>query len=289
MKHNSDFNLLIVDDEKFNIEIVAAYLKEEEYKLFFALNAQAVMQTIRKQSIDLILLDINMPDIDGFKICTLLKSNLKTKDIPIIFLTAHNDVDYISRAFAVGGVDYINKPFNAIELLARVKTHLQNKIYLEDIKDKQSKLAQLSITDSLTQLHNTLFFEAQIKSKLANNKAFWVIFIKINNFDKINNLYGFDTSNKLIKKFSQLLKDACISKSIVAKLYGVHFAMLIKDYDKKTILNIKTQLFKSHLASKELYKILNYSIAILHVKKPISLNHIYKNLQNSLKNSKDEY
>jgi len=289
MKSNSNFNILIVDDEKFNIEIVAAYLKEVHYKLSFALNAQAVMQTVSKKSIDLILLDINMPDVDGFQICTMLKSESKTKDIPIIFLTAHNDVDYISRAFELGGVDYINKPFNSTELLARVKTHLQNKTYLEDIKNKQSKLAQLSITDPLTKLHNTLFFESQIKTKLKNEKPFWIIYVKIYNFDKVNDLYGFNTSNKIIQKFSKLLADACVAKSILARLYGVNFAMITKDYDEKTIANIKSQLFKNYRASKELYNVFNYSVAILHVKNPTTLDNIYKNLQNSLKNSKDEY
>ena len=289
MKLNSDFSILIVDDEKFNIEIVAAYLKEEHYKLSFALNAQAVMKTVSSGSVDLILLDINMPDVNGFQICTMLKSEPKTKDIPIIFLTAHNDLDYISRAFEVGGVDYINKPFNSIELLARVKTHLQNKAYLEDIKNKQSKLAQLSITDPLTKLYNTLFFESQVKTKLKNEKPFWIIYVKIYNFEKVNDLYGFNTSNIIIKKFSKLLTDACVSKSIIARLYGVNFALIIKDYDEKTIQNIRNQLFKNYLASRELYNVINYSAAILHVKKTTTLDSIYKNLQHSLKNSKDEY
>ena len=289
MRHNSDFNILIVDDEAFNIEIVGAYLKEAEYKLFFALNAKTVLKVVNKNSIDLILLDINLPDIDGFKVCTMLKANSKTKDIPIIFLTAHNDVEYISRAFEVGGVDYINKPFNSVELLARVKTHLQNRVYLEEIKDKQSRLAQLSITDSLTQLHNRLFFESQIKSKINNKKSFWVIYVKINNFDKINNLYGFATSNKIVKRFAKLLTDSSVSKSIVARLYGVHFAILVKDYDERTIINIENQLFRNHLESKDLHEIMRYSIAIEHIKEPISLNNIYKKLQNSLKNSKNEY
>ena len=72
-------------------------------------------------------------------------------------------------------------------------------------------------------------------------------------------------------------------------MYGVNFALIIKDYDEKTIQNIKSQLFKNYLASKELYNIINYSVAILHLKKPTTLDNIYKNLQHSLKNSKDEY
>lgn len=289
MKQNSDFHILIVDDEKFNIEIVAAYLKEAQYKLSFALNAQAVLQTVSTKSIDLILLDINMPDVDGFQICAMLKSEEKTKDIPVIFLTAHNDVDYIRRAFELGGVDYINKPFNSTELLARVKTQLQNRAYLEDIKSKQSKLAQLSITDPLTKLYNTLFFESQIRTKLKSEKPFWVIYVKIYNFDKVNELYGFNTSNRVIKKFSKLLTEACISKSIIARLYGVNFAMIVKDYDEKIIQNIKRELFQKYLASKDLYNVFNYSIAIFHVNRPTTLDKIYKNLQNSLQNSKDEY
>ena len=121
MKTNNNFNILIVDDEKFNIELAAIYLKEEGYQLFFAMNAEVVMQNIATKNIDLILLDINMPGKDGFEVCRILKSETKTKDIPVIFLTSKTDIDSISRAFKVGGVDYINKPFNSIELLARVR------------------------------------------------------------------------------------------------------------------------------------------------------------------------
>jgi len=287
MKSNENYNILIVDDEKFNIELVAAYLKEEKYKLSYALNAQGVLKAVEQKRIDLILLDINMPNVDGLRVCRMLKSKPKTQDIPIVFLTAYNDVDYISRAFEAGGVDYINKPFNSVELLARVKTHLQNRAYLEDIKEKQSKLAQLSITDPMSKLHNMLFFESQIKTKLKHEKPFWILYIKIENFDKVNSLYGFHTSNKILKKFAEILQTSCVSKSIVARLYGVHFAMLIKDYDAKTIQNIEKQIFQHHRSSKDIYSIINYSIAIEHINKPTTLENIYKLLQNSLKNAKD--
>jgi len=283
MNSNNIPHILIVDDEKFNIEIVAAYLKEEKYKLSFALNAQGALKTVSKLKIDLILLDISMPEVDGFKVCAMLKSESKTKDIPIIFLTAHNDIEYIQKAFEVGGVDYINKPFNSVELLARVKTHLQNKTYLEEIKVKQSKLAQLSITDSLTKLNNSLFFETQIKSKLNHKKPFWVMYVKINNFEKINNLYGFHTSNSIVKKFAQLLMDTAISKSIVARLYGVSFAVIIKDYNDDTIDDMIKSLFQKYKKSKDLADIFNYSISMVHVDKPTTLDAIYKNLRTSLK------
>ena len=276
-------HILIVDDEKFNIEIVAAYLKEEKYKLSFALNAQAVLRTLSKIKIDLILLDISMPDVDGFEVCAMLKSESKTKDIPIVFLTAHNDIDYIQKAFEAGGVDYINKPFNSVELLARVKTHLQNKTYLEEIKDKQSKLAQLSITDPLTKLYNSFFFETQIKAKLKHQKPFWVMYVKINNFEKINTLFGMQRSNNIIKKFAQLLSESSIAKSVVARLYGVNFAVIIKDYDEKSIDDMIKRLFQEYRKSKDLADIFHYSSTVLHVDKPTTLEDIYKTLQSNLK------
>jgi len=287
MKSNENYNILIVDDEKFNIEIVAAYLKEENYKLSYALNAQGVLQAVDQNKIDLILLDINMPNVDGLRVCKMLKSKPKTQDIPVVFLTAYNDVDYISRAFEAGGVDYINKPFNSVELLARVKTHLQNRMYLEEIKEKQSKLAQLSITDALTKLSNTLFFESQIRTKLKNKKPFWVIYVKIENFDKINTLYGFYTSNKILKKFANILQSSSVPKSVVARLYGVHFAILMKDYDEKVIQNVKKKLFKNCRESKDIHNVINYSSATTHIEKPIPLENIYKILQKTLKNVKD--
>jgi len=283
MKSNEDCNILIVDDEKFNIEIVAAYLKEEKYNLSYALNAQGVLKAVAQKQIDLILLDINMPNVDGLEICAMLKSEQKTKDIPIVFLTAYNDVDYISRAFEAGGVDYINKPFNSVELLARVKTHLQNRIYLEEIKEKQSKLAQLSITDPLTKLHNTLFFESQVKTKLKHEKPFWIIYIKMENFEKLNALYGLNTANKIIKKFAKILEDAAIAKSIVARLYGVGFAMIVKDYDKKTIHNIEKEIFKNYREAKDIAELFTYSVATLHIQKPTTMTNIYKTLMNKIK------
>jgi diguanylate cyclase (GGDEF)-like protein len=288
MKTNNQFNILIVDDEKLNIELAAAYLKEEGYKLSFSLNAEAVMRNILKKDIDLILLDINMPQKDGFEVCRMLKSESSTKDIPIIFLTAQTDIEYITKAFEVGGVDYINKPFNGVELLARVKTHLQNRAYLEDIKDKQSRLAQLSITDSLTKLHNSLYFDTKILEKLKDEKHFWIVYVKFNNFDKINELYGFHASNKILKKFATILKESTNAKSITARLYGASFAILLKDYDKKTITDISNNLFTNYRKEKELNHIVNYSLIILHNKKQTTLDIIYKKLQTNAQNLKND-
>lgn len=293
MDKASDFHILVVDDEKLNIELAAIYLQEVGYKVSFALNAKAAIESVMKLPIDLILLDINMPQKDGFEVCKLLKNDKKSKDIPVVFLTAQTDIDYISKAFEVGGIDYISKPFNSIELKARVKTHLQTVSNLNEIKEKQSKLAQLSITDPLTKLHNALYLDTQIKSYANRKEAFWLVYIKIDRFDKINQIYGFNGGDKIIKSFANLLSDVSYSNAIVVRLYGTSFGVLMKDYDIQEIKNFYEKLFKKHMKDKKSSNIFSFSTLFYNVKDPtLPINSIYKKVQESMQrveNSDDKF
>jgi two-component system, sensor histidine kinase and response regulator len=132
-------SILIVDDVSKNIQVLATYLKQEGYKLNFAQNGQEALKHAQRQPFDLILLDIMMPEMDGFEVCRQIKKNKTTSDIPIIFITAKSDIESVTRSFEAGGVDYITKPFNGAELIARVKTHL-------NLKDKEMKLMELNET-----------------------------------------------------------------------------------------------------------------------------------------------
>ncbi len=122
---DNNFNVLIVDDVVENIQVAMNVLKEENYNLSFALNGEEALSLIKDTGFDLILLDIMMPVMDGFSVCKNLKADDFTKDIPIIFLTAKTDIESISKGFELGAVDYITKPFNPDELLARTRTHLE--------------------------------------------------------------------------------------------------------------------------------------------------------------------
>ena len=125
--------ILIVDDTPTNIDILIEYL-EIDYELLIAVDGLNALEILKKETPDLILLDIMMPKMDGFTTCTEIKKDSLKKDIPIIFLTAKSDMDSLSRGFEVGSVDYITKPFNSIELKARIKTHLKLKNYQENLE-----------------------------------------------------------------------------------------------------------------------------------------------------------
>ncbi|MPQ76475.1 response regulator [Hydrogenovibrio sp. JE_KL2] len=122
---NDRYHILIVDDVSENIQVAMNILKEGNYQFSFALNGEKALALVEENDFDLILLDIMMPGLNGFEVCSRLKRNPMTSDIPVIFLTAKVDIDSISQGFKLGAVDYITKPFHAEELIARVKNHLE--------------------------------------------------------------------------------------------------------------------------------------------------------------------
>ena len=116
--------ILIVDDTPANIQTLTATLKEKGYQISVALNGKQALDVLARVQPDLILLDVMMPEMDGFETCERIKASERWSQIPIIFLTAKTETADIVRGFELGAVDYVAKPFNAHELLARVHTHL---------------------------------------------------------------------------------------------------------------------------------------------------------------------
>ncbi len=123
----SDFTILIVDDVPKNIQVLGSILRPLGYNVEFATNGRQAIQWVRENNFDLVLLDIMMPEISGFEVCEEIRKIERYSDIPVIFLTAKTDGESIVKGFELGAQDYVTKPFEANELLARVKTHLQLK------------------------------------------------------------------------------------------------------------------------------------------------------------------
>ncbi len=137
--------ILIVDDVQMNLELMKEILSEQGYQIATAINGKSAIAKAKAHKFDLILLDVVLPDIDGFEVCTHLKSNHQTQETPIIFLTAKKEKDSIIKGFQLGAVDYIPKPFSKEELLARVNLHLTLRRTQEELifsKDKAEAAAK---------------------------------------------------------------------------------------------------------------------------------------------------
>ncbi len=144
MNNNNSPLILIVDDVPKNIQVVGNILREEGYRIAYALDGTTALELVNNNNFDLILLDVMMPEMDGFTLCSKIKEIDRYKDIPVIFLTAKNDHASLLKGFEIGGVDYVTKPFRARELLVRVNTHVRNKTEHQMLVESVSEFQNMS-------------------------------------------------------------------------------------------------------------------------------------------------
>lgn len=195
-----DLTILVVDDNQENLKVVSNILRSEGYKLALALGGKEALMILKEIKVDLILLDIMMPEMNGYELCTKIKSNENWQQIPVIFLTAKNQMDDLIKSFEVGGVDYLTKPFQREELLVRVRNHLELKVSREKILDMirerdklYSKIAH-DIRSPLSGINQTLD---------AIDQGY--IDVKSNDFEEIINDLS-DTTKTTFKMLNNLLE-----------------------------------------------------------------------------------
>ncbi|MCK5680372.1 diguanylate cyclase [bacterium] len=211
--------ILIVDDSKINIDILLELLGDD-YDLLVALDGESAISAALGDDIDLILLDVVMPLMDGFQACRKLKEDPETKDIPVIFITAKSDENSIEEAYDVGGLDYVAKPFKPKELLARVKTQIRLKFLIEHLE-------YISSYDSMTGIYNRRkFFELSELKFQARQEDLFAVMFDIDRFKSINDRYGHPFGDKVIKSVTETISGFCSSESVFGRIGGEEFAIV---------------------------------------------------------------
>lgn len=234
MIKNSKKTILIVDDTKINIDILIELL-DDTYDVIVSLGAKRALEIVEETAVDIILLDILMPDINGYDVCRILKTKDSTKNIPVIFITANTDEESIDLAYQVGGIDYITKPFKALELLARVKTQLNMQSLLEELEESHNELKLLASQDHMTKLYNRRYFEDISVSILdlakRNKKYFSVLMLDIDKFKNINDTYGHQIGDEVIIALANVLKSTNRKSDITCRFGGEEFLILLPETD----------------------------------------------------------
>jgi diguanylate cyclase (GGDEF)-like protein len=236
--------ILIVDDNPKNLQVLGNILREKDYKTAVAKNGQEAMKVVEKKLPDLILLDIMMPDMDGFEVCRRLKAQEATQNIPVIFISALTHTSEKIKGFKAGGVDYITKPFQDEEVFARVKNHLELKFSREELKLSYQKLQDAyrdldlaARTDSLTRLSNRrdiiekMEYEKQRFER--NKKPFSLVLSDIDNFKAVNDRYGHDCGDFILVSAANLMRSTVRKQDTVARWGGEEFLLLLPETDLK--------------------------------------------------------
>lgn len=230
--------ILIVDDTPVNLEIAGKTLEKENYDLYIADSGPTALDLIEKIDFDLILMDIMMPEMDGFETFQQIRRNEKHKNIPVIFLSAKVDIEDVIKGLEMGGVDYIRKPFNELELKARVQTHVELKKTREELeqKNKSLRLAYKKIeiaatTDPLTKLINRRemikFMDYEKKKYHRNKQSFSIIIGDVDFFKRINDSYGHNVGDSVLIKVAEILKSTVRKQDSVCRWGGEEFMLLL--------------------------------------------------------------
>ena len=218
--------ILVVDDVPLNVDILVELL--DEYDISVALDGKSALDIMSQEPIDLVLLDIRMPEMDGFEVCREIKKIEGKRDVPILFITAESDESSIIRGFEEGGVDFVTKPFLPQELRARVRTHLSLR---ENIKE----LEFLATRDSMTgALNRRALFERGTKMlECANSEAspFSAMMLDLDRFKNINDTLGHAIGDSVIKSFASVVCDHLDKSSLFGRVGGEEFVV----FDNKGI------------------------------------------------------
>lgn len=277
--------VLIVDDTLENIDILVHICKQKDLEVSIAKNGSAALELIGQNKPDLILLDIMMPGINGYEVCRKLKEQEDTKDIPVIFITALSDTLNVVKGFEVGGVDYIVKPFEEMEVLARVRTQLSLQKLVTEKNELIRELDSLARIDPLTGLSN----RRDIMEILNNEqfryerygKTYAVIMGDIDHFKKINDQFGHDTGDYILKGVANSLKNEVRKVDFLSRWGGEEFLVVLPETNLSGGAKVAELMLKS--LQKEKFKVNGKDISVTmsfgigcHTGKGMTLDELLK-------------
>lgn len=239
--------ILIVDDEPLNIEVLSETI-EELGDVLFATSGQAAIDLCVAQKPDIILLDVMMPEMDGYEVCKQLKALPETKDIPVIFATALSDEADEAKGFEIGAIDYVTKPISAPIVIARVRNHLELKRY-------RDYLEKIAFIDGLTSIPNRRRFDEHYQSEwqrgVRREGALAVLLLDIDFFKPFNDNYGHQAGDDCLVQVAQALASSVHRPGdLVARYGGEEFVCVLPDTDLAGAEIIANTLRKSVSALK---------------------------------------
>ncbi|MEI8236313.1 MAG: diguanylate cyclase [Methylococcaceae bacterium] len=216
--------LLIVDDDPNNVRLLASIF-DQDYDILFALSGLEAIDISLRERPDLIILDVMMPDLDGYTVCKTIKNHPHTKDIPIVFLTAHCDAEEEIRGLEMGAADFISKPFYP----KIVKIRVSNQI---ELKYAREKLTKLAVTDGLTGIANRRYFDDQLAHEWTRarrlNQTLAIAMIDVDWFKKYNDRYGHQGGDDCLRQVANVLSNVAKRDSdFVARYGGEEFAIIL--------------------------------------------------------------
>jgi len=249
-------NILLVEDDKLQAKVTKNYLEAMGYDVIWVDDGKAAIKVAKTHPIELILLDLVLPDIDGNEVCRWLKVNQDTRSIPIIMLTVKGATSDKVTGLEAGANDYLQKPYSETELNARIYACLRTKALQDELREKNKelesallKLEFLAITDPLTELFNRRHFETAIENEFVRTLRYQsptsCIMIDIDHFKRINDQYGHRAGDMVLKEIARLIKCCIREIDTAARWGGEEFSILLPQTSQDAAVNVAQRTLNS--------------------------------------------
>ena len=226
--------ILIVDDAETNLMILSNLLAEEG-EIISATDGVQAIALAESDLPDLILLDVSMPGMDGYEVCRRLKSDIRTRDIPIVFVTGRTEDNDQEKGLSLGAIDYILKPYSPLIVLARIRNHLALQKAHRDLKAANAELTRLATTDFLTGVWNRRRFmelgEAEVARVRRSGRSFGMAMMDVDHFKSVNDTHGHDAGDNVLRALAEACVDRLRNVDIVGRMGGEEFALILPETD----------------------------------------------------------
>ena len=248
--------ILLVEDDKVQGLTTKQYLESCGYAVTWVEDGKSAIKTVKTQDIDLVVLDLILPDMSGNEVCRWLKLNQDTRGIPIIMLTAKGSTSDKVASLTAGADDHLTKPFNEPELNARIYACLRTKSLQDELRKKNrqledllTKLEILAITDSLTQIYNRRYFESVIEKEFENTLRYKTpascMMIDVDHFKSVNDDFGHKTGDTVLKEIASIIKNNLRKVDVVARWGGEEFIAILPRTTKEDTLIAANRILKT--------------------------------------------
>jgi len=227
-----DKKILVVDDNQKNIRLLVDILEDEDYTVYSTDDPLTVLDLAKEIKPEIILLDIMMPNLDGFQLCAMLKKDFDLKDIPVIMVTAKTEGTDLKKGLELGAFDYIKKPIDEVEVVARIQSALR-------YKEQQDKLKGMAMKDGLTGLYNhallvELLNKELIKQERLNNDLAFAM-LDIDYFKKVNDTYGHLVGDIVLRELANILNQSVRKSDIVGRYGGEEFGIVFPEINQQGV------------------------------------------------------
>lgn len=241
--------VLVVDDSRATADALAELLRREGLRVEVAQDGAEAAQRAVNDAVDLVLLDVELPKMDGLSVLRLIRAANLKRHLPVLMLTVHDDRQKRLTAFKLGADDVLRKPWDSEELVARVRRQLQLRRRMDELLEETAQLHQLSITDGLTQIHNHRFFQERLKEEFRRAQRYddplALVLLDVDHFKEVNDQYGHPVGDTVLREVASCIRSSVRDTDLIARYGGEEFAVLLPKTHLAGALTVAERVWRS--------------------------------------------